>query len=302
MNLLILHHPDIARHDSDSAVGTLAAGRIEAVTAGVLAVKGVREVLAKVPVREALLRFHTERYLDDLDALDASLAEGDMVEMDADTHMNSHTLRAALLSVGAGVQAVEAVAAGKAKVVFCPVLAGHHAGAGHGEGFCVLNAVAVAAHHAHALGLRVAVLDFDTHSGNGTIAAVDGVAGMILAETYQEGYPIDVDSHGPNVLRTLVDSPISWRAAWDDFMPQVRAFGPDIVLLSAGFDAHKADPLGRVKLDDDDFTWLFDRIAALGKPTVALLEGGYDVPTTVRMAVRLVEVLGEGGLGRCVGS
>ncbi|MFZ2587583.1 MAG: hypothetical protein WAZ18_05660 [Alphaproteobacteria bacterium] len=292
MTFLIIHHPDIAKHDEASAVGGLAAGRIEAVVAAVVGVEGVQEVRAKPVAREALGRVHTEGYLDALDAWDAEVGHNEVMELDMDTHVNAHTLRAAMLSVGAAVQGVEAVVAGVARHVVCPVLAGHHAGPDTAEGFCVLNAAAVAALHAKALGKRVAVLDFDTHSGNGTIAALEGVEGVMVVETYQAGYPGPVEVHGGNVLRALVGGPDTWRAVWESYLRQVAAFGAEVLVVSAGFDGHRDDPLGRIGLDDGDFEGLFEGIKALGVPTVAVLEGGYNVPTTARLARRWVEVMG----------
>lgn len=282
--MFVIHHPDISLHDASSRVGGLAGGRLEAVTATLLALPEAREVLATVPPDEALLRVHDAEYLDYLTNVNGILLDGDVLELDEDTTMSSHTMRAVRLSVGAALQGLKLLRDGKGRFVFCPVLAGHHAMPRHAEGFCVLNGAAIVARQALAEGMKVAVLDFDTHSGNGTIAALDGKDGVLFAETFQAGYPGPVETAHGNIMRLEANSREQWLKAWEALLMWIRECEAEVLVLSAGFDAHKSDPLGRVGLEDEDYAWLFTQLAELGLPTLALLEGGYSVETTCRLA------------------
>lgn len=290
---IILHHPDIEAHDAGNIVEAIATDRVEKIGHAVLAVEGTRHVLARAVDDDDVLRVHTPEYWEYLQA-NAPEDDQEVVALDEDTYLNNNTLRAVKLSAGAAVQGAGLLREGKAKNAFGLVLAGHHACPGHAEGFCFLSNAAIAARHALDAGAkRVAVADYDTHSGNGTIAALAGVQGALVVETYQDGYPgsIPTEHESGNIHRSLVRAQSGWRDAWQTHLQTLQGFKPELLILSAGYDAHSTDPLGKIGLADDDFAWLDAQLLALGVPVLALLEGGYNVQTTARLAANLVKAM-----------
>lgn len=310
MTTLIVHHPDIALHDRHASHGIMADNRIDSVANAVLGVQGVTARLARPATILQLGRYHTQAYLDNLQR-NAPTQPGQTHCFDDETQMNSHTWRALQLSAGAACDAVDAVMREEAVNAFCPVYAGHHAGPDSAEGFCIINTVAVAMHYAIAAGIkRLAVLDIDTHSGNGTIAAVrrydpgdpDCVPGagtdvsVLFAETYQNGYPGNflVGRKPANVFRERVGARYQFFVAWEgELLPTIRTFAPEMILVSAGFDTHMADPLGDVRLLDCDYPRIAQAILAVCPRVVAVLEGGYDIDATSRCAALFVESMVE---------
>ena len=225
--------------------------------------------------------------------LDAIPKEGRR-SLDGDTHVSPDSGEAALRAAGACCAAVDAVVAGDARNAFCAVRPpGHHAEPAIAMGFCLFNSVAVAAAHArNAHGLeRVAVVDFDVHHGNGTQAMFWKDPGLFFASTHQSPlYPgtgnlSERGDHG-NILNAPL-APMSGSAEFREAMaetvlPAVRAFDPDLVLISAGFDAHKADPLAMLNFETDDYAWATEELLAIaddrcGGRVVSTLEGGYDL-------------------------
>jgi acetoin utilization deacetylase AcuC-like enzyme len=225
--------------------------------------------------------------------------------IDPDTSMSPGSLASARRAAGAAVQAVRRVAAGEMERAFCAVRPpGHHAEPDTAMGFCLFSNVAIAARAAQLAGLRrVAVVDFDVHHGNGTQAAFADEAELMLASVHQSPlYPGTGANHetgiGNIVNRTV--APFAprqvWRRAFDQLMSEVDAFRPDLILVSAGFDAHARDPLAQQELEAEDFAWATRSIltvarARCGGRVVSSLEGGYDLQGLGQSALAHVRAL-----------
>ena len=252
-----------------------------------------------------LLRVHSQAYLTGI--LNAAPASG-RVRLDADTLMSEGSLEAALRAAGASVAAVQAVAAGARQRAFCAVRPpGHHAEPDRAMGFCIYSNLAVAARAAQAAGLaRVAVVDFDVHHGNGTQAAFENDPTLFLASIHQRPlYPGtgDPSETGVGNIVNGVVGPHSprekWRRVFEGLMSHVDAFAPDLILISAGFDAHARDPLASQSLEAEDFAWATRAIVSVangraGGRVVSSLEGGYDLEALGRSALAHVQALQEG--------
>ena len=254
-----------------------------------------------------LLRVHGAAYVAEVERL-APAAGRHM--LDPDTAMSPGSLTASRRAAGAVVQAVRDVAAGRSQRSFCAVRPpGHHAEPGLPMGFSIFSNVAVAALAAQAAGLRkVAVVDFDVHHGNGTQAALGGRPDLFFASI--QAWPMWPGTGHPdetvpaNIVNTVSPdgAPAAvWRKAFEGLMDRVDAFAPDLILISAGFDAHRLDPVsgGSQNLEEADFAWATRAIAdvanrhAKGR-VVSSLEGGYDLQALGRSALAHVRALGEG--------
>ncbi|MDZ4375766.1 MAG: histone deacetylase family protein [Phenylobacterium sp.] len=254
-----------------------------------------------------LLRVHDRVYLAEIARL--SPAEG-VVHLDPDTSLSAGSVVAARRAAGAVVQAVRDVAAGRAERAFCAVRPpGHHAEPGAAMGFCIFSNVGVAAHVARAEGFeRVAVVDFDIHHGNGTQSALGGREGLFFASIQSwpmwpgTGHPSE--STPDNIVNAVSPEGAPahvWRTAFAQLMDRVDAFAPDLILVSAGFDAHRRDPVGGggQSLEAEDFAWATRAIASVANRhakgrVVSSLEGGYDLEALGRSALAHVRALGEG--------
>ena len=225
--------------------------------------------------------------------------------IDGDTILSPGSLTAARRAAGAVVSAVREVAAGRLDRAFCAVRPpGHHAEPETPMGFCVFSNVAIGARAAQAAGLRrVAVVDFDVHHGNGTQAAFIRDPDLMLASVHQSPlYPgTGAESEigvGNIVNRTVRPNAAreAWRQAFDRLMEAVDGFKPDLILVSAGFDAHARDPLAQQRLEHEDFAWATRAILAAarahcGGRVVSSLEGGYDLEALGRSALAHVRAL-----------
>lgn len=256
---------------------------------------------------EQLRRVHEARHVEHI--LACTPAAGDSCRLDEDTVMSSGSVEAALRAAGAVVAAVDAVLGGTTGRAFCAVRPpGHHATGSQAMGFCLFNNIAVAAAHALAAhGLqRVAIADFDVHHGNGTQAIFEREPRVLFASSHQSPlYPgsgnEDECCVGNIVNATLAPGAGSheFRELWDGvLLPRMDAFMPQLVLVSAGFDAHRSDPLADIRLGDEDYAWITRRLLALaerhaGGCLVSSLEGGYDLDALASSASAHVHALME---------
>lgn len=234
-------------------------------------------------------------------------AEG-LNAIDGDTFVSPGSLVAARHAVGACCAAVDAVRQGDATVAFCATRPpGHHAEPTRAMGFCLYNQIAIAAAHALATGdfERVAIVDFDVHHGNGTQAAFWDEPRVLYASTHQAplfpytGTAAEQGAHG-NILNLPLSAGTDgsgFRAVVEGtLLPTVDRFAPDLLLISAGFDAHAADPLASLMLEEDDFAWITQELRGLasthaGGRVVSTLEGGYDIDALARSVVAHLEAL-----------
>ena len=260
---------------------------------------------ARPALRAEIERVHPAALVDAL--FEASPAAG-LAAVDADTVMSPGSLKAALLAAGAVIGAVEAVARGEIQRAFCAVRPpGHHAEPERPMGFCLFSSVAIAARAAQAAGLaRVAIVDFDVHHGNGTQAVVETDPSLFYASIHQLPlYPGTGDEDETGV-GNVVNAPAPphaarelWRGLFETrLIPALDAFAPDLVLISAGFDAHRRDPLAQQSLEAEDFAWatraLVEAAGAAKGRVVSSLEGGYDLEALGRSAAAHVEALARG--------
>ena len=248
---------------------------------------------------EDLLRVHPKAFVE---RLFAAAPRAGLSYLDPDTALSPGSLASARRAAGAVLLAMREVAAGQLERAFCAVRPpGHHAEPETAMGFCLFSNVAIAA---RAAGLkRVAVVDFDVHHGNGTQAAFAEQPDLMLASVHQSPlYPGTGAEHetgvGNIVNRTVKPYATreAWRRAFDQLMAEVDGFAPDLILVSAGFDAHARDPLAQQQLEEDDFAWATRSIltvarARCGGRVVSSLEGGYDLEALGRSALAHVRAL-----------
>jgi acetoin utilization deacetylase AcuC-like enzyme len=268
----------------------------------------IRESAPEASV-EQLARVHPRDYVDAILAID--LPPGRLGRIDADTIVSAGSIEAAKRAAGAAIAGVDAVFGGRAKAAFAAVRPpGHHAGPAEAGGFCIFNNVAVGAQHARAAhGIeRVAVLDFDVHHGQGTQAVCGPDPKLFYASTHQSPlYPGTGAAGERGVAGNVVNVPLSpgtdgagFRHAWaNTILPALDAFGPELVMISAGFDAHTEDPLANLDVETQDFAWLTEELAAVagkhaGGRVVSLLEGGYDLDALAEAAAAHVRALMRG--------
>ena len=257
---------------------------------------------APVATREQLQRVHTAGHVE---GVIAAAPQRGYAYLDPDTSMNPRSLSAALHAAGAVVAATDLVMRGEAQTAFCAVRPpGHHATRARPMGFCMFNNVAVGAAHAlEAHGLeRVAVLDFDVHHGNGTEDAFHDDPRVMLCSTFQHPYyPYSgADSSNEHIVNTplpaMTDGAGFRRAVERDWLPALEAFRPQLVFVSAGFDAHREDPLAYLELEDEDYRWVTERLLELARRhaqgrVVSTLEGGYNTRALGRCVVEHLSVL-----------
>jgi len=302
----IYTHPACTRHDPGP-------GHAERPLRLVAVTEALREAFPDLDWHEAprasrgqLLRVHDDALL--ALVLDTPV-EGPMA-LDPDTVLAPGSAEAALRAAGAGIAAVDAVMHGEARRVFCAVRPpGHHATPSVAMGFCLFNNIAVAAAHAcdkHGLS-RVAVVDFDVHHGNGTQAIFDTDPRVMYLSSHQMPLYPDTGYANERGVGNIVNAPLppgcdgdAFRRIWrEQLLPALESFRPQLLFISAGFDAHKRDPLAQVELDGEDFGWITRELVAIARRhgdgrVVSMLEGGYDLAALREASVAHVGALLEG--------
>jgi len=304
MPCALITHPDCLKHDM-GAHHPERPQRLSAIEEQ-LAASGLAQHLqrheAPLATDEQLARVHPLEYVRAI--RDAAPAHG-TVHLDPDTAMNPHTLHAALRAAGAAVLATDLVLQSKVKTAFCSVRPpGHHACRARSMGFCIFNNVAVAARHAQqAHGVqRVAIIDFDVHHGNGTEDIFEDDPSVLMASTFQHPfYPYSgTEDPAPNMVNVPLPAGAGSRefreAVRERWLPALDEFSPELILFSAGFDAHREDQLAMLQLGDADYGWVTEELKAVAGRhcegrMVSMLEGGYSLGALGRSAVQHIKVL-----------
>lgn len=299
-------HPDCLKHDMGAHHPERPA-RLSAIEDQLIA-SGIAQHLtryeAPLATDEQLARVHPADYVR---AIRDAAPQSGTVHLDPDTAMNRWTLQAALRAAGAAVLATDLVLTAKHDAAFCSVRPpGHHACRARPMGFCIFNNVAVAARHAvHAHGLeRVAIIDFDVHHGNGTEDIFEGDPHVLMASTFQ--HPFYPYSGTEDPARNMVNVPLRAGAGSKEFreavqkawLPALEGFKPELVLFSAGFDAHAEDDMAMLRLADADYGWVTEQVKAVAERhakgrMVSMLEGGYSLSALARSVVQHVKVLAD---------
>jgi acetoin utilization deacetylase AcuC-like enzyme len=304
MGVAFITHPDCLKHEM-GAHHPERPERLGAIDDQLIA-SGLEPHLARyeapLATDEQLARVHPIEYVHAI--RDAAPQKG-TVHLDADTAMNRFTLQAALRAAGAAVLATDLVLAKKVTSAFCAVRPpGHHACRARPMGFCIFNNVAVAARHAlRAHGLeRVAIIDFDVHHGNGTEDIFEDDAQVLMCSIFQ--HPFYPYSGTDNPARNMHNVPLAAgagsrelreavREAW---LPALEGFEPQLILFSAGFDAHAEDEMAMLRFGDADYAWVTQEMKAVaerhaGGRMVSVLEGGYALSALGRSAAQHLKVL-----------
>ena len=256
---------------------------------------------------EDLVRVHPRPHVE---RLLRAVPKSGHIGIDADTVLSPASGEAALRAAGAVVAAVDAVVKREANNVFCAVRPpGHHAEPERAMGFCLFNNIAVGALRARAVHKlhRIAVVDFDVHHGNGTQAAFEADDGLFYASTHQSPLYPGTGSMSETGVGNIVNVPLRPMSGSGQFragmrervLPALAAFRPELMLISAGFDAHKSDPLAQLLLDEEDYTWITGRLMEVadrhaGGRLVSALEGGYDLPALGASVAAHIRVMMSG--------
>lgn len=306
MTIAFVSHPASRRHEMGS-LHPESPARLNAIDDRLLETGlelALRHYEPPAATREQLTRVHDAAYVDRIFAL---TPVRDLVWLDPDTAMNPFSLEAALHAAGAAVLAVDLVLGDEAACAFCSVRPpGHHAERNRSMGFCIFNNVAVGAAHAldqHHL-QRVAILDFDVHHGNGTEDIFKADPRVLFCSTFQHPFYPFSDTAAPRA--GIIKSPLPAHADSHDFraavrdhwLPALQKFLPELIFISAGFDAHHQDEMAELDLTEHDYAWVTHKIreiadAHAGGRIISVLEGGYHLPALGRsVAAHLNALLG----------
>lgn len=304
MTIAVISHPDCSLHEAGSQHPE-SPDRVAVIQAALHAHKfchDIQYIDAPLAHYDHLIAAHAKEYVD---WICANAPKSGYTGIDQDTVMNAHTLAAALRAAGAVVHAVDLVMTQKVNAVFCNVRPpGHHAEYAKAMGFCIFNNVVIGAKYAlnHYQLKRVAIIDFDVHHGNGTQDIVQHDARILYCSSFQHpfypGYqPKNDNAHILNVpLVSGINGAVYRKqvaAAWFD---KINHFQPELIFISAGFDAHLLDPLAELALDVSDYVWLTQEIVRIAKKScagrvISVLEGGYNLDVLAECVPAHVEAL-----------
>ena len=304
MRTAYISHPDCRSHDTGKGHPENAR-RLSAIE-DYLVASGLFDVLDHVDApnvsREQLLRVHSQHHIESVESMSPSSG---YAHVDPDTVMSPDSLAAAHRAAGAVVAAVDLVISGKVSSAFCGVRPpGHHAESKRAMGFCLYNNIAVGAAHAlqqHGL-KKVAIVDFDVYQGNGTEEMFMDDGRVLFCSTFQHPFypftaPLENSANRVNVPLEATATGSEFRAAVvDHWLPALKTFQPEMIFISAGFDAHIDDDMSNVGLSDDDFRWVTEQLVDVAAQTasgriVSVLEGGYEVASLARCVDTHVRVL-----------
>jgi acetoin utilization deacetylase AcuC-like enzyme len=313
MTTLLITHPCFVDHDTGPGHPERA-DRMRAIDK-VLAhdvFKGLKreEAPLRDDVEEQIKLAHPVEYLEKIRTVAAGRVSHP-THLDPDTVISAGSWEAALRAVGAGLRAVDAVMAGDAVNAFCQVRPpGHHAEDDKAMGFCLFSNAAIASHYARAKhGVeRVAVVDFDVHHGNGTQDIFWSEKDLFYGSTHQMPLYPGTGALNETGVGNVFNAPLragdggeAFRDAFESrILPALHNFGPDLVVISAGFDAHEADPLANLRLVEAEFMWATENLAAIAAAhsngrIVSMLEGGYDLTALARSVAVHVKTLMDVG-------
>jgi acetoin utilization deacetylase AcuC-like enzyme len=299
-----ISHPVCRQHDTGPAHPECA-NRLHAIEDQLIST-GLRDVLSYVEAPKAaaeqLLRVHTQQHVESVSAM---IPQSGHARLDPDTVVSADSLAAAYRAAGAVVAAVDLVAAGEMDSAFCAVRPpGHHAESNRAMGFCLFNNIAVGAAHAlEAHGFsKVAILDFDVHQGNGTEEIFSNDNRVLFCSTFQHPlFPFTpVPPNSPNRVNVTLDAAAKSEefrdAVGEHWIPAIKRFNPEMIFVSAGFDAHIADDMSSVSLTDADYRWVAEQIVDVASGSasgriVSALEGGYELHSLARCVETHLRVL-----------
>lgn len=308
MTTALITHSDCLRHVTPDGHPECVA-RLERVL-GALDGKDLLREEAPLGQEADILRVHPQSHIDHVRG---SAPTSGATPLDPDTWMSPGSLNAALRAVGGAVRGVDMVVEGSAQNAFSACRPpGHHAGTTTTMGFCFFGNIAIAAKHAldhHGLN-RVAILDFDVHHGNGTQDLLQSDERVFFCSSHQSPlWPGTGAAHETGGHNNVLNLPLAEgtdgagfrRAMQDHALPAIDAFAPELILISAGFDAHRADPLAGLRFEVEDFAWITGRLCDLAEThcdgrIVSCLEGGYDLDALAASAAAHVDVLIQRGI------
>lgn len=298
MSITIFSHPDCELHNPDpehpECPQRISAILDQVIRSGLDYV--VRQQQSTAAPLTSLYRAHSKAYIDELIAKTPS--EGH-IWLDPDTPMTADSFKAAQMAAGAAINAVDLVMTEKNAQAFCAVRPpGHHATYDQAMGFCLLNNIAIAAAHAlHQYGLsRIAIVDFDVHHGNGTEDIFKNDDRVLFCSSFQSQlFPFSGEStDSPHIVNLALPAgckSLPWReAVYYNWLPALEAHQPELILISAGFDAHAEEEMAQFFLVEDDYFWISEKIKAIADTyaagrIVSVLEGGYNLSALGRSAV-----------------